>query len=136
MTNLIQKNATVLIRLPNNSFWQEYDYERTRNLKTQRDFIQCIHDNTQYKVINDVPYELIFFAIVLKSIHTRFPPNEWFHIYTDGSLLDFSQGAGAGVLSDSFSFFLHVGIFTTHFDGELEAIHVVLQQLAVRFDTF
>ncbi|GFS97129.1 uncharacterized protein LOC103524116 [Nephila pilipes] len=32
MTNLIQKNATVLynriIRLPNNSFWRDYDYGR------------------------------------------------------------------------------------------------------------
>ncbi|GFT53322.1 hypothetical protein NPIL_26071 [Nephila pilipes] len=59
----------------------------------------------------------------------------YLHIYTDGSFLDFSQGAGASVFSDSFSFYLHDGTFTTHFDGVLEAYHVALQELAVRLDT-
>ncbi|GFT79786.1 hypothetical protein NPIL_673141 [Nephila pilipes] len=58
------------------------------------------------------------------------------HIYTDVSLLDFSQDAGVDVLSDSFSSYLHVGTFTTRFHAELEAIHVALQLLAVRLDTF
>ncbi|GFU92494.1 RNase H domain-containing protein [Trichonephila clavipes] len=31
-----------------------------------------------------------------------------------------------------FSFYLHAGLLTTHFDGEVEAIHIALQQLAVR----
>ncbi|GFU70847.1 uncharacterized protein LOC103524116, partial [Trichonephila clavipes] len=62
----------------------------------------------------------------------RFPPVEWLHIYTDGSLLDFAQGAGIGVFSHLFSFYLHAGPLTTHFDGEVEAIHIALQQLAVR----
>ncbi|GFV29516.1 hypothetical protein TNCV_4489701 [Trichonephila clavipes] len=47
---------------------------------------------------------------------TRFPPEEWLHIYTDGSLLDFAQGAGIGVFSHHFSFYLHAGPLTTHFD--------------------
>ncbi|GFW44905.1 RNase H domain-containing protein [Trichonephila clavipes] len=47
-------------------------------------------------------------------------------------LLDFAQGAGIGVFSHLFSFYLHAGPLTTHFDGEVEAIHVALQQLAVR----
>ncbi|GFT88951.1 uncharacterized protein LOC103521360 [Trichonephila clavipes] len=71
-------------------------------------------------------------AIALETINTRFPPEEWLHIYTDGSLLDFSQGAGIGVFSHLFSFYLHAGPLTTHFDGEVEAIHIALQQLAVR----
>ncbi|GFU82303.1 transposable element Tcb1 transposase [Trichonephila clavipes] len=50
----------------------------------------------------------------------------------DGSLLDFAQGAGIGVFSHLFSFYLHAGPLTTHFDGEVEAIHIALQQLAVR----
>ncbi|GFU07648.1 uncharacterized protein LOC103523953 [Nephila pilipes] len=74
-------------------------------------------------------------AIALETIHTRFPLNEWLHICTDGSLLNFSQGAGAGIFSDSFSFYLHIRTFTTHFDGELKAIYVALQQCAVRLDT-
>ncbi|GFW01034.1 uncharacterized protein LOC103524116 [Trichonephila clavipes] len=71
-------------------------------------------------------------AIALETINTRFPPEEWLHIYTDGSLLDFAQGAGIGVFSHLFSFYLHAGPLTTHFDGEVEAIHITLQQLAVR----
>ncbi|GFV65935.1 uncharacterized protein LOC103521360, partial [Trichonephila clavipes] len=71
-------------------------------------------------------------AIALETINTRFPPEEWLHIYTDGSLLDVAQGAGIGVFSHLFSFYLHTGPLTTHFDGEVEAIHIALQQLAVR----
>ncbi|GFX77106.1 transposable element Tcb1 transposase [Trichonephila clavipes] len=98
-------------------------------------------------VINDVPFELLSFAntldyatldirldlvlnvrkrdlsptalhaIALETINTRFPPEEWLHIYTDGSLLDFAQGAGIGVFSHLFSFYLHAGPLTTHFDA-------------------
>ncbi|GFT77974.1 RNase H domain-containing protein [Trichonephila clavipes] len=34
--------------------------------------------------------------------------------------------------SHLFSFYLHAGPLTTHFDGEVEAIHIAFQQLAVR----
>ncbi|GFT63666.1 hypothetical protein NPIL_632671 [Nephila pilipes] len=54
-------------------------------------------------------------VIALETIHIRIAPNEWLHIYTDGSFLDFSQGAGTGnnlpkdyCFSDSFLFYLHV----------------------------
>ncbi|GFY21721.1 probable RNA-directed DNA polymerase from transposon BS [Trichonephila clavipes] len=148
--------------IPNNSFWRDYDSDGGRNLKTQKGFIQCVRENIQFIVINDVPFELLFFAnpldyaildirldlvqnvrkrdlsptalhaIALETINTRFPPEEWLHIYTDGSLLDFAQGAGIGVFSHLFSFYLHAGPLTTHFDGEVEAIHIALQHLAVR----
>ncbi|GFW05100.1 uncharacterized protein LOC103524116 [Trichonephila clavipes] len=165
-TNIIEKNAAILfnrlIRLPNNSFWRDYDSDGRRNLKTQKGYIQCVRENIPYKVINDVPFELLSFAnpldyaildirldlvldvrkrdlsptalhaIALETINTRFPPEEWLHIYTDGSLLDFAQGSGIGVFSHLFSFYLHAGPLTTHFDGEVEAIHIALQQLAVR----
>ncbi|GFT80571.1 uncharacterized protein LOC103524116 [Trichonephila clavipes] len=165
-TMIIEKNAAILfnrlIRLPNNSFWRDYDSDGGRTLKTQKGFIQCVRENIQYKVINDVPFELLSFAnpldyaildirldlvlnvrkrdlspnalhaIALETINTRFPPEEWLHIYTDVSLLDFAQGAGIGVFSHLFSFCLHAGPLTTHFDGEVEAIHIALQQLAVR----
>ncbi|GFV14817.1 uncharacterized protein TNCV_4413411 [Trichonephila clavipes] len=65
-TNIIEKNAAILfnrlIRLPNNSFWRNYDSDGGRNLKTQKGFIQCVRENIQYKVINDVPFELLYFA--------------------------------------------------------------------------
>ncbi|GFW48573.1 uncharacterized protein TNCV_1185951 [Trichonephila clavipes] len=142
--------------------WRDYDSDGGRNLKTQKGFIQCVRENIQYKVINDVPFELLSFAnpldyaildirldlvlnvrkrdlsptalhaIALETINTRFPPEEWLHIYTGGSLLDFSQGTGIGVFSHLFSFYLHAGPLTTHFDIEVEVIHIALQQLAVR----
>ncbi|GFT89668.1 uncharacterized protein TNCV_3137571 [Trichonephila clavipes] len=137
--------SSILIRLPNNSFWRDYDSDGGRNLKTQKGFIQCVRENIQYKVINDVPFELLSFAnpldyaildirldlvlnvrkrdlsptalhaIALETINTRFPPEEWLHIYTDGSLLDFAQAAGIGVFSHLF--YLHAGPLTTHFDA-------------------
>ncbi|XP_035217027.1 uncharacterized protein LOC118190430, partial [Stegodyphus dumicola] len=42
------------------------------------------------------------------------------------------EGAGAGVLCDVFSFYLHGGSHTTDFDGEVEAICLALQQLSGR----
>ncbi|GFX99344.1 putative rna-directed dna polymerase from transposon bs [Trichonephila clavipes] len=128
---------------------RDYDSDGGRNLKTQKGCIQCVRENIQYKVINDVPFELLSFAnpldyaildirldlvlnvrkrdlsptalhaIALETINTRFPTEEWLHIYTDGSLLDFSQGAGIGVFSHLFSFYLHAGPSTTHFDGQV-----------------
>ncbi|GFS73763.1 uncharacterized protein LOC103524116 [Trichonephila clavipes] len=110
------------------------------------------------QVINDVPFELLSFAnpldyatldirldlvlnvrkrdlsptalhaIALETINTRFPPEEWLHIYTDGSLLDFAQGAGIGVFSHLF-FYLHVGPLTTHFDGEVENCRELLGKI-------
>ncbi|GFU72931.1 uncharacterized protein LOC103524116 [Trichonephila clavipes] len=141
-TNIIEKNAAILfnrlIRLPNNSFcvWRDYDSDGRRNLKTQKGFIQCVRENIQYNVSNDVPFELLSFAnpldyaildirldlvlnvrkrdlsptalhaIALETINTRFPPDEWLHIYTDGSLLDFAQSAGIGVLGNERADFL------------------------------
>ncbi|GFX53940.1 uncharacterized protein LOC103524116 [Trichonephila clavipes] len=139
-TNIIEKKAAILfnrlIRLPNNSFWRDYDSDGGRNLKTQKGFIQCVPlDIRLDRVLSVRKRDLsptALHAIALETINTRFPPEEWLHIYTDGSLLDFAQGAGIGVFSHLFSFYLHAGPLTTHFDGEVEAIHIALQQLAVR----
>ncbi|GFW26328.1 uncharacterized protein TNCV_4423751 [Trichonephila clavipes] len=109
--------------------------------------IDLLDSQIIHSVINDVPFELLSFAnpldyaildirldlvlnvrkrdlsptalhaIALETINTRFPPKEWLHIYTDGSLLDFAQGAGIGVFSHLFSFYLHAGPLTTHFDA-------------------
>ncbi|GFV42953.1 uncharacterized protein LOC103524116 [Trichonephila clavipes] len=46
--------------------------------------------------------------------------------------LDFARGAGIGIFGRLFSFYLHAGPLTTHFDGEVEAIHIAFQRLAVR----
>ncbi|GFV25925.1 hypothetical protein TNCV_2920361 [Trichonephila clavipes] len=82
-----------LIRLPNNSFWRDYDSDGGRNLKTQKGFIQCVP---------------------LETINTRFPPEEWFHIYTDGSLLTLPKALALVFLVTSSPFYLHAGPLTTH----------------------
>ncbi|GFW99929.1 hypothetical protein TNCV_3079261 [Trichonephila clavipes] len=99
--------------------------------RLKKGYIQCVRKNNQFKAINDVPFELLSFAnpldyaildirldlvlnvrkrdlsptalhaIALETINTRFPPEEWLHIYTDGLVLDFAQGAGIGVLVTS-----------------------------------
>ncbi|GFW71041.1 uncharacterized protein LOC103524116 [Trichonephila clavipes] len=131
-TNIIEKNAAILfnrlIRLPNNSFWRDYDSDGGRNLKTQKGFIQCVRENIQYKVINDVPFELLSFANPLDyaTLDIRLD------LVLNMAHSDFAQGAGIGVFSHLFSFYLHAGPLTIHFDGEVEAIHIALQQHAVR----
>ncbi|GFT30857.1 hypothetical protein TNCV_1682461 [Trichonephila clavipes] len=67
-------------------------------------------------------------TITVETINTRYTPDEWLHIYTDGSLLDFTQGAG--VFCDIFSFYTHVGCHMTDYDGEIKAIHLALHQLS------
>ncbi|GFR07873.1 hypothetical protein TNCT_579821 [Trichonephila clavata] len=72
-------------------------------------------------------------AIALETINTCYPPDEWLHIYTYRSLLDFTQGAA--VFCDLFSKNLHVGSHKTHYDGEIEAIRLALHQLSARLST-
>ncbi|GFT02274.1 hypothetical protein TNCV_85131 [Trichonephila clavipes] len=71
--------------------------------------------------------QLLFVRLLWKTINTRYPPDEWFHTYTDSSLLDFTWGAGAGIFCDLFSFYSH----TTH-DGKIDAINMARQQLSAR----
>lgn len=50
--------------------------------------------------------------------------------------MNFAQGAGADIFCDLFCFYLPVGRFSTHFDGEIESIFVSLQQLSIRQSSF
>ncbi|XP_035213477.1 uncharacterized protein LOC118187377 [Stegodyphus dumicola] len=75
-------------------------------------------------------------TIALETIEQRFPAEEWIHVYTDGSLTDRIQGPEAGAFSKLFSFYIPVGAYSTHFDGELKAIHVAAQQLSLRQSSF
>lgn len=69
-------------------------------------------------------------AAAMETIYTRYPKNNWIHIYTDGSkMLD---SVGVGVYSELFAFYSSLGPFRTNFDGELEAIRIATEQLSVR----
>ena len=64
-------------------------------------------------------------------ILTRYPEDQWFHVYTDGSLQN-PEGAGAGITCKLFSFYKSMGKNTTHFDGEITVINIAIQQLTYR----
>ncbi|GFU20926.1 RNase H domain-containing protein [Trichonephila clavipes] len=72
-------------------------------------------------------------AIALETINTSYPPDEWLSYLHRWFNLDFIQGAG--VFCDLFSFYSHVCSHATHYDGEIEAIHLALHQLSARLST-
>ena len=55
---------------------------------------------------------------------------------TDSSFLNRYHDAEADILSEFFSFYLPVILFTTTFNGEIEAIAAVFKQLSVRRSDF
>ncbi|GFQ80223.1 hypothetical protein TNCT_469521 [Trichonephila clavata] len=67
--------------------------------------------------------------IAFETNYTRYP------FYTDGYLLDFTQAAVVGVFCDLSSFYLHVDSHNSHYDGEIEAIHLTLHHLSAHFST-
>ncbi|KAI5728792.1 hypothetical protein M8J77_021201 [Diaphorina citri] len=75
-------------------------------------------------------------AIALSTIHTRYPAEEWLHIYTDGSLRNPEEGAGAGITCDLFSFYKSLGKYSTNYDGEISAIKIALEHLMNRLSQF
>ena len=66
-------------------------------------------------------------ALTLETIHSRYPNEEWLHIYTD---------AGAGIFSNIFSFYSPAGTSRTAFDGEIKAIHTALNQQTLHSEKF
>ena len=149
-----------LIRLPKSEKWINY-LNSHHTLKTQVGFIQEVSRIKEYLGIptgkenllhsynpinmirvdhsldlnetfnkkSSTPQEAKVFA--LETIHSRYPTQEWIHIYTDGSLLDHEKGAGAGGTCQFFSFYRQVGANTTNYDGEIEAIYTALKNLFI-----
>ncbi|GFS96318.1 reverse transcriptase [Trichonephila clavipes] len=58
----------------------------------------------------------------LETIEERYPLNEWLHIYTDGSYLPETNGAGAGWFCRLFEGSLAVEKNATNYDGEVLAV--------------
>ncbi|XP_035213455.1 uncharacterized protein LOC118187361 [Stegodyphus dumicola] len=155
-----------LIRLRSNPHWRNYDYNKQRNLKAQNGFLQCVSRLEQYNHLRILKTALLFLlnpldysfldvrfdlemkvdkkemspeqirTIALETTEQRFLAEEWIYVYTDGSLTDRIQEAGAGVYGKLFSFYIPVKDSSTHFDGELKAIHLALQQLSLRQRSF
>ncbi|KAJ4445420.1 hypothetical protein ANN_07225 [Periplaneta americana] len=72
----------------------------------------------------------------LETINIRYPPQNWLHLYTDGSLISREQGAGAGVTCCLFSLYRSLGYGTTSFDGEIIAISESLRNLLCHINKF
>ena len=113
-----------LIRLPGNNW---HSYSPLCRLKTQKSFISIVQElkqkinipnlkeNLQIKpnplTLLNIEYNLNLTEEILKSevnteilkqlsletINIRYPPQNWLHLYTDGSLISTEQGASAGV---------------------------------------
>jgi Ribonuclease HI len=66
----------------------------------------------------------------LETIHTRCPEDQWLHVYTEGPLQNPEEEAG--ITCKLFSFYKSMGKNTTHFDGEITAIKIAIQQLTYR----
>ncbi|KAJ4437376.1 hypothetical protein ANN_17519 [Periplaneta americana] len=72
-----------------------------------------------------------------KDVHgdmKRYPPQNWLHLYTDGSLI--SREQGAGVTCCLFSLYRSLGYGTTSFDGEIIAINECLRNLLCHINKF
>ena len=65
----------------------------------------------------------------LETIHTLYPSNEWLHVYTDGSYLPETKGAGAGWHCSLFENCSAVGKYASNYDGEVTAILEAANQL-------
>ncbi|KAJ4429863.1 hypothetical protein ANN_22067 [Periplaneta americana] len=72
----------------------------------------------------------------IKTINIRYPPQNWLHLYTDGSLISREQGAGAGVTCCLFSLYRSHGYGTTSFDGDIIAISESLRNLLCHINKF
>ncbi|GFX51811.1 uncharacterized protein TNCV_5015131 [Trichonephila clavipes] len=76
-------------------------------------------------------------AIGSETIDNRFPTSEWLHVFTDGSIQDRYHDIGEPVSTvNLFNFYLPLGIFTTAFDDEIEAIIVAIEKLSLRSSIF
>ena len=123
---IIERDAVLLFEklrcLPNNTFWRDYDVNTQRNLKTQKGVIQCaysmatdldIHQSLQVVCGPICPLD---FGELL--VHLKLD----IHVFTDGSLFDDEDGAGADLYSELFSYYAPIGAHSTYYDGEIEVI--------------
>ncbi|KAJ4429612.1 hypothetical protein ANN_21798 [Periplaneta americana] len=151
-----------LIRLPGNNW---HSYSPLCRLKTQS-FISIVQElkqkinipnlkeNLQTKpnplTLLNIEYNLNLTEEILKSevntkilkqlsletINIRYPPQNWLHLYTDGSLISREQGASASVTCCLFSLYRSLGYGTTSFDGEIIAISECLRNLLCHINKF
>ncbi|KAJ4428771.1 hypothetical protein ANN_25764 [Periplaneta americana] len=80
--------------------------------------------------------EYVPIRTVTPVVAGMYPPQNWLHLYTDGSLISREQDAGAGVTCCLFSLYRSLGYGTTSFDGEIIAISESLRNLLCHINKF
>lgn len=73
-------------------------------------------------------------ALSLCTINENFPSSQWTKIYTDGSQI--GSTSGAGVYCDLFSRSAPVGSYMSNYDAEIAAIDLALTELTDHKDSF
>ncbi|KAG8196235.1 hypothetical protein JTE90_023794 [Oedothorax gibbosus] len=73
-------------------------------------------------------------ALSLCTLSENFPSSQWTKIYTDGSQI--GSTSGAGVFCDLFSRSVPVGSFMSNYDAEIAAIDLALTELTDHKDSF
>uniref|UniRef100_A0A0R3TKE2 ribonuclease H n=1 Tax=Rodentolepis nana TaxID=102285 RepID=A0A0R3TKE2_RODNA len=68
-------------------------------------------------------------SLALETINDNYPGDQWLQVFTDGSYIKNLANVGAGVYSELFSFYAAAGHNRSAFEGEIEAIRIVLCQL-------
>ena len=74
--------------------------------------------------------------LALETMNTRYPPDKWLHIFTDGFQMDGYINAGAGSYCELFSCCRPLKQHSTAFDGEIETIRVALRLLNLHQNKF
>ncbi|XP_054711176.1 uncharacterized protein LOC129220773 [Uloborus diversus] len=69
------------------------------------------------------------YSIALATIHERYPDQDWFRVYTDGSITPSAGGTGAGAYSKHFSLQEPLDTWAGNFDGEMNAIFISIRSI-------
>ena len=132
-----------LLRIPGDQYWKTYE-NKPRNLKPQNEFIQQVTEiKTKFEIKsqhqplhqrrNPVDVEQVecylhlqqntvkgeigtdtLGHLALETMNTRYSPDKWLHIFTDGSQVDGYINAGAGTYCELFSCYIISYITSYH----------------------
>jgi len=154
-----------LLRIPGDQYWKTYE-NKPRNLKKQNGFIQKVTGiKTELEIKSkrqplhqrrnpvDVEQSECYLHLqqnilkgetgtdklrhlALETMNTRYPPDKWLHIFTDGSQMDGHINVGAGLYCELFSCYLPLGQHSTAFDEKIEVIRTALCLLNLHQNKF
>ena len=69
-------------------------------------------------------------------MNTKYPPDKWLHIFTDGSQMDGYINTGAGIYCELFFCYIPLRQHSIAFDAEIEALRTTLRLLNLHQNKF